>query len=157
VVLVLIPILILIFILFLRVSKATSKFIAIFIDFLVVGGVIAYLSNEAISLKIASGKAVYFWNLVFGVGACIIYYFILSLLVIYLPKIASLINYLVSWIGTFIIYFIFFSIFNGELPQLLNDEKLSVIINIIIVTLLSFITYRARRNIFDMKENEVSA
>lgn len=156
-VLALIPILILMFILFLRISKSTSKFVAIFIDFLVIGGTIAYLSNETVSSKIASGNAVYFWNVVFGVGTCIIYYIILSFLVIYFPKIGATINYFVSWIGTFIIYFVFFSIVNEGLPQLLNDKELSLIANLIIVTLLTFITYRARQNIFGVNHRRIES
>lgn len=147
-VLFLIPILLLILLYFLRISTAISKFVAVFIDFLLIGGFTAYLLHGKVSVQIASGKAVYFWDIAFGVGVCILYYVILSFLVIHFPKVAACINYVIAWIGTFLIYGMIFAIFNGGLPQLLNNHSLSMLINIIIVTLLAFITFKIRKNIF---------
>lgn len=59
--------------LFLRVSKAVSKFVAVFIDFILVGGITAYSLHGKVSVKIASGNAVYFWDIVFGLGVCLLY------------------------------------------------------------------------------------
>lgn len=148
-ILLLIPILLIILLFLLRLSKNISKFIAVFIDFIFIGGIVAYSIHGKLSIKIASGNAVYFWDIVFGIGACIIYYILLSYLVINFPKLAAFINYFIAWIGTLIIYGMFFVIFNGGFPRLLNNYDLSMAINIIIITMLAFVTFKIRKNIFN--------
>src|SRR5699024_4557322 len=101
-------------------------FIAVFIDFLLIGGIVANFTHKAISIKIASGNAIYFWNIAFALGACVLYYFLLNFLILYFPKIATIVNYLIAWVGTFLVYLIIFSVINGNLPQLLNNDNLSM-------------------------------
>lgn len=151
-ILLLIPFLLLILLYLLRISKNISKFIAVFIDFLFVGGFAAVSLHGKVSIKIASGNAVYFWDIVFGIGSCFIYYFLLNLLVMKLPKVATLVNYIIAWFGTLIIYGMLFSIFVGGFPRLLNNPDLSMLTNLIIVTLLAFVTFNIRRNIFSAQQ-----
>src|SRR5690625_5072781 len=103
-VLFLIPLLVLMLLYLLRLSKNISKFIAVFIDFLFIGGITASSLHRQVSTKIASGNAVYFWDIVFGIGVCLIYYFLLNSLVIKVPKVAAVVNYMIAWFGTLIIY-----------------------------------------------------
>lgn len=146
----------LIFLLYiLRISKAISKYIAVFMDFLLLGGFTAYLLHDKVSVKIASGNAVYFWDLVFAVGVCILYYVLLNVLISFFPKIAACINYVAAWAGTFFLYLLIFLIFNDGLPQLVNDDSLSMLINLIIVSILAIVSFRIRKNIFDTKETTV--
>lgn len=148
----LIPFLLLILLYLFRISKNISKFIAVFIDFLFVGGIAAFSLHGKISIKIASGYAVYFWDIIFAIGSCFLYYFLLNLLVIRLPKIATVVNYIIAWFGTLIIYAMLFSIFTGGFPRLLNNPDLSMLTNLIIVTLLAFVTFNIRRNIFSVQQ-----
>lgn len=147
-----IPIVIAVLLLFLRISKSIGKFIAVFIDFLLIGGFVINFTHKAISTKIASGNAVYFWNITFAIIACVLYYFLLIFLILHLPKLAALVNYFIAWIGTFVVYFIIFSIINGGLPELLNNKDLSMLTNLVIVSLLAFITLLARKNMFNIEE-----
>ncbi|GIN58626.1 hypothetical protein J8TS2_29450 [Lederbergia ruris] len=150
----LLPIFLLVLLVFLlRISKAISKFVAVSIDFLFIGGFTAYSLHEKVSIKIASGNAVYFWDIVFGIGACILYFTLLSYLVIKFPKIAALINYIIAWIGTLLIYGMICVIFIGNFPRLLNNYFLSTLVNIIIITVLAFITFNIRKNIFGTQQN----
>jgi len=144
----LIPILIMILLFFLQLSKSISKMIAVFIDFLFIGGFVAYLLHGKVSTKIASGHAIYFWNIVFGIGSCLIYYLLLTLLVMKFPKIAAVVNYIIAWFGTLIMYGLLFSVFIGGFPRLLNNSELSMLTNLLIVTLLAFVTFKIRKNIF---------
>lgn len=152
-VLFLIPMLIIFLLYVLRISKEISKFVAVFIDFLLIGGFTAYFLHGKVSMKIASGNAVYFWDIVFGVGVCILYYVLLNFLVVQFPKVAACINYVIAWFGTLIIYVMIFAIFNDGLPQLLNNQSVSMLINMIIVTILAFVTFQIRKNIFDTEQN----
>jgi len=133
----------------LRISKAISRFVAVFIDFLFVGGFTAYFLHDKVSMKIASGNAVYFWDIVFGIIVCILYYALLSFLVNKLPRVAACINYVIAWFGTFLIYILVFLIFNDGLPELLNNHSWSMFIHLLIVSLLAFVTFQIRKNIFD--------
>lgn len=139
--------------LFLRISSSIGKVIAIFIDFLILGGFAMNFFHHKISTVIASGKAVYFWNIVFTVIICALYFFLLVAIFTFAPKVGAIINYFIAWIGTFIIYFLVFAILNNdELPQLLDNENLSKLTNLIIVSLLAIITFQARQNIFNVHE-----
>lgn len=148
-VLLLIPILIITLLYLIRFSTAVSKFFAVFIDFLLICGFTAYFLHGEVSVKIASGNAVYFWDIAFGIGVCVLYYVLLNFLVIHLPMVAAFINYIIAWIGTFLIYGVIFTIFIGGLPQLLNNHSLNMLINIIIVSLLALMTFKIRKNIFN--------
>ena len=144
----LVPFILFILLYLLRLSKNISKLIAVFIDFLLIGGIVAYSVHGKLSVKIASGNAVYFWDIVFGIGACFIYYILLNYLVINFPKLAAVINYVIAWVGTLIIYGMTLILFYGGFPQLLNNYDLSMIIHIIIITMLAFVTFNIRKNIF---------
>ncbi|MDD1505537.1 hypothetical protein PVA17_22720, partial [Lysinibacillus sp. CNPSo 3705] len=131
-----------------KLSKMISKTVAVLIDFLFIGGFTAYSLHKIISVKIASGNAVYFWDIVFFIAACILYYIALNYLVINFPRLAAVINYIVSWIGTFLIYGVICVIFIGGLPQLLNNPSFSMLTNVIIVSLLAIITFNIRKSVF---------
>lgn len=58
---------ILLFLLFIlyKISKMVSRTVAVLVDFLFLGGFTAYSLHKLISVNIASGYAVYFWDIIF--------------------------------------------------------------------------------------------
>ncbi|MFE6586923.1 hypothetical protein ACFVM9_19705, partial [Bacillus mobilis] len=143
--------LILLFILY-KISKMVSKTVAVLVDFLFLGGFTAYSLHKAVSVKIASGYAVYFWDILFFIVSCVLYYIVLNYLVINFPRIAAFINYIISWIGTFLVYTIICIILIGNLPKLLNNEFFSQLTNIIIISILAIITFNIRKTMFANEE-----
>ncbi|HFK1767090.1 hypothetical protein AT258_24110 [Bacillus wiedmannii] len=143
--------LILLFILY-KISKMVSKTVAVLVDFLFLGGFTAYSLHKLISVKIASGYAVYFWDILFFIVSCVLYYIILNYLVINFPRIAAFINYIISWIGTFLVYTTICIILIGNLPKLLNNEFFSQLTNIIIISILAIITFNIRKTMFANEE-----
>ncbi|MCL1702156.1 hypothetical protein [Lysinibacillus sp. Bpr_S20] len=138
-----------------KISAMISKTVAVLIDFIFLGFFTAISLHGAISVKIASGKAIYFWDTLFFITACVLYFIALNLLVIYFPRIAKFLNYMVAWIGTFIIYIVLSSLFTGDaLPQLLNNDSLSQFTNLIIISIIAFATYNVRKKIFANTDEE---
>ncbi|MFJ9231058.1 hypothetical protein [Bacillus mobilis] len=129
-----------------------SKTVAVLVDFLFLGGFTAYSLHKAVSVKIASGYAVYFWDILFFIVSCVLYYIVLNYLVINFPRIAAFINYIISWIGTFLVYTIICIILIGNLPKLLNNEFFSQLTNIIIISILAIITFNIRKTMFANEE-----
>ncbi|MDA1601817.1 hypothetical protein PDL10_15595 [Bacillus cereus] len=145
---------ILLFLLFIlyKISKMVSRTVAVLVDFLFLGGFTAYSLHKLISVNIASGYAVYFWDIIFFILSCVLYYIVLNYLVINFPRIAAFINYIISWIGTFLVYTTICIILIGNLPQLLNNEFFSQLTNIIIISILAIITFNIRKTMFANKE-----
>ncbi|MEI2314945.1 MULTISPECIES: hypothetical protein [Bacillus cereus group] len=145
---------ILLFLLFIlyKISKMVSRTVAVLVDFLFLGGFTAYSLHKSVSVKIASGYAVYFWDILFFIVSCVLYYIVLNYLVINFPRIAALINYIISWIGTFLVYTTICIILIGNLPKLLNDEFFSQLTNIIIISILAIITFNIRKTMFANEE-----
>ncbi|KLA01402.1 hypothetical protein B4147_1069 [Bacillus wiedmannii] len=145
---------ILLFLLFIlyKISKMVSKTVAVLVDFLFLGGFTVYSLHKLISVKIASGYAIYFWDILFFIVSCVLYYIVLNYLVINFPRIAAFINYIISWIGTFLVYTTICIILIGNLPKLLNDEFFSQLTNIIIISILAIITFNIRKTMFANEE-----
>lgn len=98
----LLPILLLfLLIILVKISKMVSRTVAVLVDFLFLGGFAAYSLHQSVSVKIASGYAVYFWDILFFIVSCVLYYIVLNYLVTNFPRLAALINYIIAWIGTF--------------------------------------------------------
>ena len=129
-----------------------SKTVAVLIDFLFLGGFTAYSLHKVISVKIASGNAVYFWDIIFFIVSCALYYIALNYLVINFPRLAAFINYSISWIGTFLIYTTICVILIGDFPQLLNNDFFSKLTNLIIVSILAIVTFNIRKTMFANEE-----
>lgn len=142
------------FIIFVKISKMVSKAVAVLIDFIFLGVFTSYSLHEIITVKIASGKAVYFWDAIFFIVPCVLYYITLNLLGIYFPRVAGFFNYIISWIGTLLVYTLLCSIFTGDtFPQLLNNDFFSKFTNYIIVSILAIVTFNIRKNIFAIEES----
>ncbi|MGG2014881.1 hypothetical protein [Bacillus sp. S10(2024)] len=133
---------------FYKISKMVSKTVAVLIDFLFLGGFTAYSLHEIISIKIASGNAVYFWDTIFFIVSCVLYYIALNYLVINFPRLAAFFNYIISWIGTFLVYTTICVISIGNFPKLLNNDFFSKLTNLIIISILALITFNIRKTMF---------
>ncbi|MFA2786244.1 hypothetical protein [Bacillus paranthracis] len=149
----LLPILLLfLLIILVKISKMVSRTVAVLVDFLFLGGFAAYSLHKSVSVTIASGYATYFWDILFFIVSCVLYYIVLNYLVINFPRLAALINYIIAWIGTFLVYATICIILIGNLPQLLNNKFFSELTNIIIISILAIITFNVRKTIFANKE-----
>lgn len=149
----LLPILLLFLLMILvKISKMVSRTVAVLVDFLFLGGFAAYSLHQSVSVKIASGYAVYFWDILFFIVSCALYYIVLNYLVTNFPRLAALINYIIAWIGTFLVYATICIILIGNLPQLLNNKFFSELTNIIIISILAIITFNVRKTMFANKE-----
>ncbi|EJR57563.1 hypothetical protein IIM_00170 [Bacillus cereus VD107] len=150
--LLILPIFIFLLFILYKISKMVSRTVAVFIDFLFLGGFTAYSLHKIISVKIASGNAVYFWDIIFFIISCVLYYIVLNYLVINFPRLAAFINYIISWIGTFLMYTIICVIFIGNFPQLLNNEFFSKLTNLIIISIIAIVTFNIRKTMFANEE-----
>ncbi|MFY0521071.1 hypothetical protein ACOMCU_25085 [Lysinibacillus sp. UGB7] len=145
----LIIVLLISFFIFVKISKMVSKTVAVLIDFILLGVFTSYSLHEIITVKIASGKAVYFWDALFFIVPCVLYYIALKYLVIYFPRVSRIFNFIISWIGTLLVYTILCSIFIGDsFPKLLNNDFFSGFTNYIIVSILAIVTFNIRKNVF---------
>src|SRR5690625_3128545 len=79
---------------------------AIFFDIVVIGGFTVYYAHHEWFVKIASGKAVYFWDVVCFAIVGSIYTAFLMLAHQGFPKIAAIFHYIVAWVATFFVYLI---------------------------------------------------
>lgn len=139
--------LLIIFVLY-KMAKTIGRNAAVFIDFLLIGGFTTYYLHHAVSVKIASANAVYFWDAIFLVASCAIYYILLKFISIQFPRTAKLLHYTMAWIGTYIIYMLLCTILVGDLPRLLNNNTLSIITNLVIISLFAILTFNVRKTMF---------
>lgn len=121
---------------------------AVVIDVLIIGGFSIYYAHHQWFVHIASGKAVYFWDLILFIIIFIVYTTFLVMGTNKFPRIAAIFHYIIAWIATFFIYvFVNYAIFDG-MGSLLNHPTMNEIVHLIIITLLAFIIFNARMRIF---------
>src|SRR5699024_9124485 len=83
------------------------------VDVIAIGGFVVFYVHHNWFIHIASGKAVYFWDVVLFVLIFILYSSIVLIGTNKFPKIAGLFHYVVAWLVTGFIYlFINYAIFN---------------------------------------------
>src|SRR5690625_350848 len=121
---------------------------AVVVDILVLGGFVIYYAHNEWFINIASGKAVYFWDvLLFAFIGCI-YGVIVLLGTRRFPRIAGLFHYVIAWMTTGFIYLIInYGIYGGFGP-LLNNEQINTVIHIIIISILALFIFSTRMRIF---------
>lgn len=121
---------------------------AVIIDVLLLGGFAIYYAHHQWFVHIASGKAIYFWDVLLFIVIFILYSGLLVLGTNKFPKLAAVFHYIIAWIATFFIYvFINYAIFN-EMGSLLNHSTMNEIVHLILITLLAFIIFNRRMTIF---------
>lgn len=101
-----------------------------------------------VATKIASGKAVWFWDFVVCAIVVLLYSFLFKLLYEIFPIVAKIINFAISFLSSYLVYtFIVKNFFmHGKtiyLP-LLNNNFFSILVNYILMFLLSIIIFVVR-------------
>lgn len=120
----------------------------VIVDMLVIGGFAVFYGHHNWFVYIASGKAVYFWDIVLFMIVVFLYSGIVFLATSKFPRIAAIFHYAISWVVVGIFYlFIHYASFNG-LGLLLNNEQLNVAVHIIIISILALFVFRARMRMF---------
>ncbi len=127
--------------------------LAVVIDILVLGGFAIYYAHNEWFINIASGKAVYFWDVLLFALIGFIYGIIVMLGTRKFPRIAGIFHYVIAWIMTGFIYLIInYGIFDG-LGSLLNNEQINIVIHIIIISILSLFIFNSRIRIFKQQND----
>jgi len=121
---------------------------AVVVDVIAIGGFVVFYGHHNWFIHIASGKAVYFWDVVLFVLIFILYSSIVLIGTNKFPKIAGLFHYVVAWLVTGFIYlFINYAIFN-QLGSLLINEQMNLIVHLIIISGLAVFIFKKRMLIF---------
>lgn len=127
--------------------------LAVVIDILVLGGFAIYYAHNEWFINIASGKAVYFWDVLLFAFIGFIYGIIVVLGTKKFPRIAGVFHYVIAWITTGFIYLIInYEIFDGFGP-LLNNEQINTVIHIIIISILALFIFSTRMRIFKQRDD----
>jgi len=121
---------------------------AVVVDVLIIGGFSIYYAHHQWFVHIASGNAVYFWDLILFIVIFVLYSTILVIGTNKFPRIAAIFHYIIAWFATLFIYvFINLVMFNG-MGSLLNHSTMNEVVHFIIISLLAFIIFNARMRIF---------
>lgn len=121
---------------------------AIFLDIVVIGGFTVYYAHHEWFVKIASGKAVYFWDVVCFAIVGSIYTAFLMLAHQGFPKIAAIFHYIVAWVATFFVYLILNLILFDSFGKLLDHKQWNLFVHAIIISILAIYIFSKRRDIF---------
>lgn len=117
---------------------------AVVIDFLVIGGFSTHFAHNRIIPSFASGKAIYFWDVVVFIFICTCYAIFLAIVSEKLPKFAKIIHYTMAWIGMGLFYIIIMLIISGGLPQLLDNETANYLLHLTAVSVFALILFKIR-------------
>lgn len=134
---------------FLQICLFTFDKLAIFVA-------VAVNTHKYFSVNVASGKAVYFWDIAAALLAIGIYFVVFKLVrkKYYLP--GKILNYVVSFFSAYIVYFMLVNTFvtHGEIYYLplLNNPVMNSIVNWILVFILSVVIWIRREECLAEKE-----
>lgn len=142
---------ILIFFLMIRILIRLGSVALGIVDVLIIGGLAVYYAHHKWFVYIASGKAVYFWDVLLFIVIAILYSSIISMGTSSFPKLAALFHYAIAWFITYFIYGLANHAVFGEMAPLLNHQTMNEIVHVIIVTLLAFIIFKRRMRIFNQE------
>lgn|SRR5690625_2949293 len=127
--------------------------LAVVIDILVLGGFAIYYAHNEWFINIASGKAVYFWDVLLFAFIGFIYGIIVVLGTNKFPIVAGVFHYVIAWMTTGLIYLIInYEIFDG-FGSLLNNEQINIVIHIIIISILALFIFSTRIRIFKQRDD----
>jgi len=127
--------------------------LAVVIDILVLGGFAIYYAHNEWFINIASGKAVYFWDVLLFAFIGFIYGIIVVLGTNKFPRVAGVFHYVIAWMTTGLIYLIInYEIFDG-FGSLLNNEQINIVIHIIIISILALFIFSTRIRIFKQRDD----
>lgn len=155
-----IPIFILLIVLYLGAilfAGATFVKISLFaMDKLVVFIASWYYTHHYFSLKFSSGKAVYFWDVLAGILAVVIYSALFKIIHRKLGLIGKILNFAISFFSSMTVYCILVSGFvtkdQSYFLPLLNHEIANQAVNYIIIGIIAFVVWAKREELLAEKE-----
>lgn len=135
------------FFFWLAIGMSIVRFTVLALDKLVIFLCTAYFVHNYFSIIYSSGYFIYFWDILAGLIAIAIYTFLFNGIYSLFPFLASILNYIFSYLGIMTVYcLVIVSIRGGEnyfLP-LLNNDTLNNIANYILIALIAIIPWRKR-------------
>lgn len=132
------------------------KVVAFALDYAIILIFGIYFLHNTVSIKISSGNAIYFWDVVFGILIIIIYKFLLIFLKEWIPIVYNIFIYVLSLIASSIVIrwgilftTLLFQVINKNIKetehiQLLNNPLADKILYIIFTVILSIFLYQKR-------------
>ncbi len=134
---------------FLKICLFTFDKLAIFVA-------VAMNTHKYFSVNVASGKAVYFWDIVAGILAIGIYIVIFKLVRKKFYLAGKILNFVISFFSAYIVYFMLVNTFvtHGEIYYLplLNNSVMNSIVNWILVFVLSGVIWIKREEYLSEKD-----
>ena len=100
------------------------------------------------SVKVASGNAVYFWNISLSLIVVFIYAILFKLIYDRLGVFGKIINFVISYVGVVATYHLITSMFIQEKGfyylQLLNNQDINKVVNYILMGIVAIFVWRKR-------------
>lgn len=115
-----------------------------------------YYTHHYFSLKFSSGKAVYFWDVLAGILAVVIYSALFKIIHRKLGVIGKILNFAISFFSSMTVYCILVDGFvtkekNYFLP-LLNHDIANQVVNYIIIGIIALVVWKRREEFLTEKE-----
>ena len=107
-----------------------------------------YFIHNYFSVKVASGNAVYFWNISLSLIVVFIYTILFKLIYDRLGVFGKIINFVISYVGVVATYHLITSMFIQEKSfyylQLLNNQDINKVVNYILIGIVAIFVWRKR-------------
>ncbi len=115
-----------------------------------------YYTHYYFSVRFSSGNAVYFWDVLAGILAVVIYSVLFKIIHRKLGLIGKILNIAISFISSIAVYSILASCFVAKkqvyLFPLLNHDLANLAVNYIIITIIAFLIWKRREGLFAKRE-----
>lgn len=115
-----------------------------------------YYTHYYFSVRFSSGNAVYFWDVLAGILAVVIYSVLFKIIHRKLGFIGKILNFAISFISSMAIYSILASCFVAKkqvyLFPLLNHNLANLAVNYIIITIIAFLIWKRREELLAKRE-----
>lgn len=145
-----------IFIFFVKATCSFAVFTAFGLDILALFIFIAYTAHTKIVSNIASGNAVYFWDIAFAVIAVMLYIKLFFLIVQRFPIVGKILNLIIAFFGVFIVYglIVMFTMPEGiRLFPLLDNSIANQIANLLLIFIISLPIAKKRNEYLYIEQN----
>lgn len=107
-----------------------------------------YFVHNYLSVKMTSGNAIYFWNILFSLIAVFLYVVLFKLIYDRLGVFGKIVNFVISYVGVVAVYYLITSMFIQEKRfyylQLLNNQEINKLVNYILIGIVAFFVWRKR-------------
>lgn len=129
-------------------GKTFIKALIFSVDKMMVFFISYYFIHNYFSVKVASGNAVYFWNISLSLIVVFIYAILFKLIYDRLGVFGKIINFVISYVGVVATYHLITSMFIQEKDfyylQLLNNQDINKVVNYILMGIVAIFVWRKR-------------